>query len=357
MARAPEAIFYPTYTPPYTPYQVDTGSTVDSEVKRIDSQRAADNQSERRSIPRLITAVVRGPWWMLGFEKWWSLGLFVLCGGGAIAFCLAGAQKMSFQRLIATTTPVEGYWYQRSPWKVFIMLHILTIIPATFFSVFCFLPISFKMWPRVHGAVGYIVSFLLVVGCVGGGVAARRAQGGELGVQLGYYMLSLGSAASVIIGCIEGWRGAFDAHREWMLRAWIYNGALVTAHAAGAISAQMITFISNYYTPMRCSEIRYLVSSDIVSSDFPLCSTPEAILNPDSQYLAVKAAWDEGKLGQSSAIRATFGMSMLLAIFLHCVGVEIYMRATRDESRKLQDWSRKSRLRVTEPSGRPYLIP
>jgi hypothetical protein len=47
---------------------------------------------------------------------------------------------------------------------------------------------------------------------------ARRAQGGDIGAQLGYYLLASGAASAVVMGCIEGWRGAFDAHREWMLR-------------------------------------------------------------------------------------------------------------------------------------------
>ncbi|CUA74766.1 hypothetical protein RSOLAG22IIIB_05706 [Rhizoctonia solani] len=255
---------------------------------------------------------------------------------------------MSFQRLLATTTPVEGYWYQKSSWKIFVILHIVTTIPASFFSVFCFLPITFKMWPRLHGAAGYLVSLLLIVSCVAGGIVARRAQGGELAVQLGYYILSSGAIASVVMGCIEGWRTAFDAHREWMLRAWVYNGALVTTHVTVAVSARIIARIASYYTTMRCSEIRYVINSDRIPTDFPECSTPEAIANPDGYYVAVKAVWEQERLGQSSAIRVTFGMSMLLAIVLHCVGVEIYIRATRDESDKLREWSRKRRLRATQ---------
>ncbi|KDN42422.1 hypothetical protein RSAG8_06739, partial [Rhizoctonia solani AG-8 WAC10335] len=212
MARTPEIVFYPTYTPPYSPYHIGVGSpvSVDPDVKHDDLKRSTDNQPERRIYSGSSMNMMRGPWWMLGFEKRLNLGLFLFCGGAAIGFSLAGAQKLSFQRLVETTTPVEGYWYQKLPWKVSIILHIMTTIPATFFSVFCFLPITFKMWPRLHMAVGYIVSLLLAVSCVAGGVAARRAQGGELGVQLGYYVLASGAATSVVVGCIEGWRGAFD---------------------------------------------------------------------------------------------------------------------------------------------------
>ncbi|CAE7183392.1 unnamed protein product [Rhizoctonia solani] len=250
MARAPETVFYPTYNPPYSPYHVNVGSPIDTDVTHDDSKRSDNNQSEKRSDAVPDTNVVRGPWWMLSFEKRSSLVLS----------------------------------------------------------------------------------------------------------QLGYYILASGSAASVAVGCVEGWRGAFDAHREWMLRAWLYNGALVTTHAAVVISARIIALIHGYYSHMRCSEIRYLVSSDRISQDFPQCSTPEAIANPDSHYLVVKATWDEGKVGQSSAIRASFGMSILLAIFLHSIGVEIYIRVTRGESEKLQELSRQRRIRAHESSVKPYMI-
>ncbi|KAH7332716.1 hypothetical protein B0J17DRAFT_722230 [Rhizoctonia solani] len=351
MSKTPEIIFYPTYNPPYSPYNVDTGALANNETNHADSKRSIDHEYGRHS--NVNTSTVRRPWWMLSFEKRLSLVLFLLCGGAAIGFSIAGLEKMSFQRLIATTIPVEGYWYHKSPWKICIMLHIITTIPATFFSVFCFLPISFKMWPRLHGVVGYIVSALLVLSCAGGAVVARRAQGGELGVQLGYYMLASGAAFSVVMGCIEGWRHAFDAHREWMLRAWIYNGALITTHATTLVAARVIAVLNSYYTPMRCSEVNYLLSSDIVAQQYPQCSTPEAIASPDNFYIVAKAAWDRGNVGESSAIRATFGMSMLLAIIFHCIGVEIYLRATRDESKWLQELSERKRLRAIEGSTQP----
>ncbi|KAH7332688.1 hypothetical protein B0J17DRAFT_579906, partial [Rhizoctonia solani] len=169
----------------------------------------------------------------------------------------------------------------------------------------------------LHGVVGYITSFVMVVSCVGGGIVGRRAQGGDLGVQLGYYMLASGAAASVVVGC----RGAFDAHREWMLRAWVYNGAIITMHASAIVSAKVITLIGGYSSFMRCAEVDYLIESNSMSQRFPQCLTSD----PYNTYVVVPASWKGTKLGESSAVRASFGMSMLLAIFLHCVGVEVYV--------------------------------
>jgi hypothetical protein len=51
-----------------------------------------------------------------------------------------------------------------------------------------------------------------------GAVLGRHAQGGDLNVQAGVYMLGSAAAGAVVMGCVEARRGAFDAHREWMLR-------------------------------------------------------------------------------------------------------------------------------------------
>lgn len=75
-----------------------------------------------------------------------------------------------------------------------------------------------QRWPRFHGVLGYIVSVLLVVSCACGAVLGRRAQGGDLNVQPGVYMLASATAGAVIMGCITARRGAIDEHREWMLR-------------------------------------------------------------------------------------------------------------------------------------------
>ncbi|CAE6477669.1 unnamed protein product [Rhizoctonia solani] len=143
--------------------------------------------------------------------------------------------------------------------------------------------------------VGYIVSILLVIGCAGGTVISRRAEGGDISIQLEYYILASGAAASVVVGCVEGWRRAFDTHREWILRAWIYNGALITPHATVVVSARVV-LIGGYYTNMRCSEINYLETLD-PSPAFPECSTTT---HPDNVYVSVLASWSDGKLGESS---------------------------------------------------------
>ncbi|KAJ1302862.1 hypothetical protein OPQ81_003164 [Rhizoctonia solani] len=243
------------------------------------------------------------PWWMLGFEKGSSLGLFVFFGGAIIGYSLAKSPSMSFRLLLKRFVPGEGYWFEQTFWKINIMIHIFASVPASFFSVFCFLPITWKRWPRFHGILGYIVSILLVISCVGAGIAA----------------------CAVILGCVEARRGALDTHREWMIRAWFYNGALITTNVTALISAHVITAINTYYSLWRCAE----------------CATSNALSNPNSVYIAVHASWREGQLGKGSAIRTSYGMALWIAMILHGVGIELYLRMTLRESKILQELSEK----------------
>ena len=85
-------------------------------------------------------------------------------------------------------------------------------------------------------------------------------------MQSAVYMLASASAYAVVMGCLEARRGAIDAHREYMLRefvysiqnrladrsfapgAWFYNGAFVTTRVTALLSAQVITAVNGYFS-------------------------------------------------------------------------------------------------------------
>ncbi|CEL60101.1 hypothetical protein RSOLAG1IB_09350 [Rhizoctonia solani AG-1 IB] len=304
------------------------------------SDSLAHGPGELEYPSRLGTQPLSRQWWMLGFEKRSSLGLFIFFGGAIVGYSLAKSPSMSFAELLKRFVPGEGYWFEQTFWKINIMIHIFASVPASLFSVFCFLPVTWKRWPRFHGILGYVVSILLVISCVGAGISGRRGQGGDINAQSAFYMLSSGTACAVIFGCVEARRGALDAHREWMIRAWFYNGALVTTNITALISAHVITAINTYYSLWRCAEVGYVLqSADALAQAYPQCITSSALSNPNNIYVAVHASWREGQLGRGSAIRASYGMALWIAMILHAVGIELYLRMTIRESKKLRELS------------------
>ncbi|CAE6340723.1 unnamed protein product [Rhizoctonia solani] len=279
---------------------------------------------------------------MLGFEKMTTVALFIIFGGAILGFSLSRTPMLSFSRLLEMTTPGEGFWYEQAPFKANIIIHIFTSLPASFFSVFLFLPITWQRWPKFHSIFGYILSLLLAVSLVCGSILGRRAQGGDLNMQSAVYMLGSASGYAVVMGCLEARRGAIDMHREYMLRAWFYNGAFVTTRVTALISAQIVTVINGYFSLWKCAEVGYVLKSmDALVEAYPECGTPTARQYPKWTHVAVHASSNEGPLGKGSASRASFGMALWVAMFLHILGIELYLRYTQDESRKWREWSER----------------
>ncbi|KAH7339060.1 hypothetical protein B0J17DRAFT_659636 [Rhizoctonia solani] len=335
-APHPSDAVYGTSYDPYTSHQALTNPT--NGIRS--SPKETYHQPSYTYTPNVSTS--RRPWWMLGFEKKTTVGLFIFFGGAILGFSLSRTPMFSFTQLLKLTTPGEGYWYEQAPFKTNIIIHICTSIPASFFSVFLFLPVTWKRWPKFHGIFGYILSLLLAISLICGAIVGRRGQGGDVNVQSAVYMLASASAYSVVMGCWEARRGAIDAHREYMLRAWFYNGAFVTTRVTALLSAQVITSVNGYFSLWKCAEVGYVLRSrDALVRAYPECGTPTALQEPTWAHVAVHSSWNEGRLGRASATRASFGMALWVAMILHFVGIELYLRYTLDESRKWREWSER----------------
>jgi hypothetical protein len=65
-----------------------------------------------------------------------------------------------------------------------------------------------------------------------------------------------------------------------------------------------------------------------------------ANLEPDDPvrlHVTVQAAVNGGPLGLGSSVRATFGMALWLAIVIHIIGIEYYVRFIRILDRSIQN--------------------
>ncbi|QRV80546.1 hypothetical protein RhiJN_08561 [Ceratobasidium sp. AG-Ba] len=309
--------------------------------RKEEARSTSDLESSAARLT-LNTGPVKRPWWTLGFEKKMSIPLFIFFGGAILGFSLARTPMLHFKELLRLTTPGEGYWYTKPGWKPNIKIHVWTSLPASFFSVFCFLPITYNRWPRFHRYLGYIVSLLQVIASICGAVAGRHAQGGDLAVQSAVYIMGSASGGAIVLGCYEAWRGDIAAHREWMMRGWFYNGTFITVRVTALLSAQVITAINTYFSLWRCSEIGFVLKdAAVLAQRYPLCGTPDAVARPDDTYVAVHSSWNEGRLGRGSASRASFGMALWVAMLLHFLGIELYLRMTTGESKWWREWSKR----------------
>jgi hypothetical protein len=76
----------------------------------------------------------------------------------------------------------------------------------------------------------------------------------------------------------------------------------------------------------RCDEISFVLNSpDALQKSYPQCTQAGSDLA--NVRVAIRAAVDGDNLGLGSSVRVTWGMALWVAIVIHALGVEIYVRA------------------------------
>ena len=107
------------------------------------------------------------------------------------------------------------------------------------------------------------------------------------------------------------------------------------------ISAQILSRIGTYYRVMDCGEIGFLLEDELqFRTDYPHCFIP----NGTTAGLAIVHLKFDNLPGIATALGMTFGTSGLLALFIHAVGVEFYLRLTPRESERLRQVSYERQL-------------
>ncbi|KAJ7149695.1 hypothetical protein C8R46DRAFT_915631, partial [Mycena filopes] len=177
---------------------------------------------------------------------------------------------------------------------------------------------------------GYGVLGCLIVGNICGAVVARRSFGGELNVQAAYYTLGLVIVGSGSIGYYYVKRDT-RRHRKWMMRMVAYFGSAISGRLIMFAAARIITTIGTYYSIWRCDEvINLLGNSTVLQTSYPRCVAPG--VNAASTWVAVHASTVDGALHYASALRATHGMGLWIALLTHIVAVEFYIQETNSSN-------------------------
>ncbi|KAF7361274.1 hypothetical protein MSAN_01159800 [Mycena sanguinolenta] len=264
--------------------------------------------------------------WILGFRDKYSLLNGFVWGGALVGFCLARSVTMNPTpaKISAQLVPGEWFWFQEPMYKYNLFIHIYLTTLGGLGAPLQFFPAMRRRAVVLHRLNGYGVLFCLIVGNICGSIIARRTIGGELNVQSGYYLLGIMVVVSGILGFYYVKKDTRQ-HRKWMLRMVSYFAAVITARVCMLAACEIITDIGTYFSIWRCDEIiNLLPDPNAVQSSFPQCVG----VNTASVWAAVHASTRDGPLHKASAVRATMGMALWIATFLHIVGVEYYIHKT-----------------------------
>jgi Predicted membrane protein (DUF2306) len=248
---------------------------------------------------------------------------------------IAGTAKSSFAN---SASPGEWYWYRTGVYRIGITLHLGAILPAGFLMVWQFVPVIRHKLLIFHRINGYVIMLLVLVANVGALLICRRSFGGTLETQAGVGLLVIITTTSMCLAYYNVKRLQIDQHRAWMLRAVFYLGTIITLRLIMVLSALIITMLNSYYTTMSCDQITFMYgSSNPVQKFYPQCSSPNSTVN---DLVVVHASFGSGRPEQIGAsLGVSFGMAVWLALFMHLVGVEIYLALTPRESNRLRQVS------------------
>ncbi|KAJ8077269.1 hypothetical protein PM082_001698 [Marasmius tenuissimus] len=227
--------------------------------------------------------------------------------------------------MLKGVVPGEAYWLGRGIYKIGMLAHLGTVLPAGFLAVFQFVPaIRYKAIPvhRLFGGVCFLIFALRRTAFAF--VITRRSMGGDIATQSGLFLLGTVTLVSATIAWLNIKKLQIDQHRKWML-----------IHAIG-----------QYSTVWSCAEVLFTIDNNSTQLEelYPVCISGQL----DTIHVAVPATRTVA-LNIGSSLRMSFGSALWIALFLHAVGVEIYIHLTPGESARLRKVSYQRQLEKGMP--------
>lgn len=186
---------------------------------------------------------------------------------------------------------------------------------------------------------------------------APRAFGGTITSQAAVWTLIVITTTSIILAYINIKKLQIEEHRAWMLRAMFYLGTIITVRLIMIITAQIMTILPGFYGVKSCGQIAFMHDTTLtsISSTYPLCNPETGGYNETK--VAVPAKFGGEIESIAAALTESAGMALWLALLLHVVGVEVYLRLTPRESERLRriSWERQIERGYGERAGRAGL--
>ncbi|KAI9796788.1 MAG: hypothetical protein M1835_003144 [Candelina submexicana] len=281
----------------------------------------------------------------LGFAKGYNFPLWIIFAGAMIGFCLARFQYLDINGKFAQgVAPGEWFWYRAGIYRVGIILHLATVLPAGFLSCFQFIPVIRHKLLIFHRINGYTFIILMTLGNIGALMVARRAYDGTLATQTVIGTTAIMITISLAMAYYNIKRLQIDQHRAWMLRTVFYAGFIITLRIIMIISALIISQQGENYISMSCDEISFMYKNQQASYKalYPQCNTPN--MTREGQTSVLANFNDGSAVGVKAALSISFGSAGWIALWLHAIGVEIYLALTPAESERLRAVSYERQL-------------
>jgi Predicted membrane protein (DUF2306) len=290
--------------------------------------------------------------------------IVVIFGGALVGFSLARLDFLDLYghlcppipSILGQTAPPSLCFWVRSDlrYRIGILLHIGGILPASILAVFQFLPFIRHQFILYHRVAGYTAVTLVLIANAGSLMIAQITMGGDLTTQVFIGFVVTTTTITMGLGIYYIKRVRLDQHRAWMLRTWFYLSFDVTLRLLQLIMTAIITTWPSLgqQAIISCAELEYIYEYNItmLTSNFPAClQGNEAFASAGNVIVNAQLGNDRGQ--GVAALRATYAATAFLALFLHAIGVEIYLWLTPREGERLRtiscQWQSERGLKIS----------
>jgi len=266
---------------------------------------------------------------ILGFRERFSLIFFVVFGGALVGFVLARSQSLNPNNFHSQLLLGEAFWATREPWKGLLVTHVACSFFGGILVIWQFVPAIRRHYMPFHRINGYLSLILLFPAILFGAVLGRQAFGGDIGDQAGLYFLG------ILAGyyAFEGMRNVHETrqHRRWMLRFVALLGVIITMRLIILCANEIVTDIGSYYALWKCDQLLFVMGH---LDAYPSClAAQKAGGNLAQVQVPIHASTREAPINMASARRVNSSMGIWLALVIHMIAAEIYIRGTEGANR------------------------
>ena len=276
--------------------------------------------------------------------------------GALLGFALARLHYLDFYDRFCPSDPAENgstgtpdtcYWVSKSPrFKVGMLIHLSTVLPAALLAVFQFTPVIRHSFRLYHRIAGYTIIVLITCGNAGAIMVSKHAEGGDLSTQTFVGFIAIATTCTFGLAVYNIKRLQIDQHRAWMLRTWFYLGFIISLRLIQSILASIISIwpAATRYDIMSCDQLAFIYKNiTALQAQFPACRPDNSVFAPDGQVV-VKSHLGGAAGPNNASLEVSFATAGFLALILHAIGVEVYLRLTPRESERLRGLSFERQL-------------
>ncbi|KAI2471575.1 hypothetical protein F4781DRAFT_102388 [Annulohypoxylon bovei var. microspora] len=290
-----------------------------------------------KSQESVLAASARKVYRAVGFSKGYNFWLWLVLGGFFSGFTATRLRYLDFYGTFCGSsipggrdlaTPGECFYYlTQDYYKIGIIAHLIAILPASLLACIQFIPVVRRKALTLHRIIGWTSVGLSVPGAITAVMISPRSQGGGLDTQSMVVLLGIMFLTALTLGCINAKRHKIAEHRAWMLRAWVYGGAIVTMRIIMVVSVIVISMIGGFYYVEPCDKISFLLKGENATlAAYPDCAPFFSGEDPNRHIAVPASVFDRTDIVQvAAALNFVFGSSGWIAIFLHTFGVELYL--------------------------------